>query len=247
MCYSAAALAFMLTQIDFPVVLTGSSQPPNHADSDADKNVADSILAALQLPDGVFTVFANDDNVSFVHDATAVRKFYRDGQLFHSVNRPPAAEIKDGQFKANHFRSHSPVKAKIAVENSVVMLQLYPGIDLESFFEMISRQQAKGVVISLYPAMTGPGTPPKSSLELFLKKCDQAKITVVLTLPTLREGMNMNNFYDSTLAMHNSNAIFLPTLPETAYVKTVWALAQGRKSRKLLQQDICGEFEKITS
>lgn len=248
MAYSAAALSFMLANTKVPIVFTGSSEPPNHPSSDADKNVADSLLAALKLPAGVYVCFANNLQTSYVHHGTAVRKFYQDGIPFHSVNRNPFAEITNGIFLPRGIQkahSNQPL-ARIGASSKVFSLNVYPGVNFKSILEYLKASETKAVVLTLYPALTAPSSPRPSSLKQFMKDCQREKVSVVLALPSLKEGVT--NFYDSTLDIEASEAILLPTLPETAFVKTSWALGIGNDFNSLpgiLREEVCGEFEEM--
>ncbi|GAB3848445.1 asparaginase [Dactylosporangium cerinum] len=97
MSFTAAALSFMLADLDVTVVITGSNVSPDQEHSDARKNIHDAVVALLELPRGAYVVFAGGEDLpSLVHLGTQVRKVRISGQSFQSVNRRPVARVHGG-------------------------------------------------------------------------------------------------------------------------------------------------------
>src|SRR6202040_1852748 len=57
MAYTAAALSFLLSDLEGPVVLTGANLPTGEAGSDAQRNVHDALVALNELERGVYVAF----------------------------------------------------------------------------------------------------------------------------------------------------------------------------------------------
>jgi L-asparaginase/Glu-tRNA(Gln) amidotransferase subunit D len=245
MAYTAAALSFLLSDLEIPIVLTGANIPLVDEDSDAPINALSSLVALQHLQAGVYIVFAGASHLpGLVHLGTCVRKLRASGSAFSSINRPVVAEV-DGEFFRPR-RLYQPVLQPLrgqAVEERVMQLRLYPGCDLDAAFDSLSRSEARGLVIELYASATGPAT-AEYSLPLMVERCVTSGVPVVVTTATPL--VPSHQFHETTMMIANAGAIFLQgMLPETATVKLMWALAQGGDAEELvslLREEIAGEF-----
>jgi L-asparaginase/Glu-tRNA(Gln) amidotransferase subunit D len=263
MSYTAAALSFLLTDLNVPVVLTGANRPPADPRSDAAKNIHDSFLSLNYFDRGTYVVFAGSPALTgWVHLGTCVRKVRAAGSAFASVNRRPVAEIKGDSFhllasdrqsrnaaRSVQTRRRDPAvttvlrNAKATFDDRVLFFRLYPGIDLEGIYAAVSLHRMRGVVIELYPAGTGPNE-PGFALPRFVERCVQDGMSVVTTVA--QEPWGKTSPYESTIEVEGVGGLFLPhILPETATVKLMWALAQTGEAEKvdaLMATPLAGEF-----
>lgn len=255
MSFTSTALAFMLAGIQIPVVLTGSNRPPNEPESDADKNIADALVALQHLTPGVFLSFAGRPKAkSRIHDGVSVRKARGSGPAFVSAGRVHAAEVDWGSFnwvlKTREPESisdlvpglsHAPFR--IAADDRALRIDLHPGVDLELMFEMLVRGGFRGACLTLYPALTAPTEPAKSSVPEFAARCTEAGIVLALTMNARPVGMR--NHYESKFQLEDAGAVLLPVIPEVALVKMMWALGLSddyREVRGILEAEVCNEF-----
>ena len=75
MAYTAAALSFLLCDVERPIVLTGSRLPAGQPGSDAPANVRAALVALLALGSGTYVAFGGDaDAAARIHLGTRVRK-----------------------------------------------------------------------------------------------------------------------------------------------------------------------------
>src|SRR5579862_5669203 len=104
MAYTAAALSFLLCDLDRPVVMTGAKLPSGDRGSDAKRNVQTALVALHDLSAGVYVAFAGDQSAGKVHLGTRVRKLKASGRTlgraFRSVNRRPVGVVEHGHFTA---------------------------------------------------------------------------------------------------------------------------------------------------
>ncbi len=247
MGYTAAALSFLLSDLDRPVVLTGSNLPSGEEGSDAGQNVHAALVALQALDAGVYVAFAGEQNLpGQVYLGTRIRKLRASGGAFKSVNRDVVGVVDDGHFRleAPHAVSKHDDFAQ-AVEEHVLALRLYPGLDLDLAFKSVVAGDVRGVLVELYASATGPDTDDRFSLPRFIEKCVSHGVvvaTAVSEAPT-KNGKT----YETTLAIEGAGGVFLRDMtPETATVKLMWALAQSADIdlvRKLLLRPIAGELK----
>lgn len=255
MSYTSTALSFMLAGIRVPVVLTGSNRPPNEPESDADKNIADALIALQHLSSGVYLSFAGRPNAkSRVHDGVSVRKARGSGPAFVSAGRVHAAEVDWGKFdwilktREPETLTHTipdggEIPFRIAADDRALRIDLHPGINLEAMFEMLVRGGYRGVCLTLYPALTAPTEPASASVPDFAERCADAGIVLAMTVNA--QPVGMRNHYESKFELENAGGVLLPVIPEVALVKMMWALGWSddmQEIREILEAEVCNEF-----
>ena len=245
MGYTAAALAFMLGDVPKPVILVGAQRSSDRPSSDASSNLMACVHFATKADRaGVFVVMhdtGGDDSFA-VHIGPRVRKMHTSRRdAFHSINALPVAHLdKDGRMEVCDGPRVSDAKAvaNTALETSVVMLQYYPGMDPAVFEPVI--MGSKGVVIS----GTGLGHVSSEMIPL-LKRANDSGIVVVVTSQCLNGRTNLN-VYNNGRDMLNAGVVtVLDMLPEVAYVKLMWALANAETveaAKVMMQTPIAGEM-----
>ena len=246
MGYTAAALSFMLGDVPKPVILVGAQRSSDRPSSDASSNLMACVRFATKADrSGVFVVMHDtpgDDSFA-VHQGTRVRKMHTSRRdAFHSINALPVAHLdKDGNMEV---RTDGPkvrdaeVVVKEDMEKSCVLLQYYPGMD-PALFEPVF-MKSKGVVI----AGSGLGHVCEGMIPL-IRKASENGTVVVMTSQCLNGRTNLN-VYNTGRDMLKAGAItVLDMLPETAYVKLMWALANTdsvEAAKELMQTPLACEM-----
>jgi L-asparaginase/Glu-tRNA(Gln) amidotransferase subunit D len=247
MTYSAAALSFLLADVDAPVVLTGSNLPPSQPGSDAVRNVHDAVVAIDALGAGTYIVFAGAQALpGLVHLGTRVRKLQASGHAFTSVNRPLVGEVIGGRFRP--VAMPAPPRAprmQAAIDDRVLAVRLYPGLDLDALSAAVLAGDTRGVVVELYASATGPDTERRFSLPQFIGRCNAAGVFVATAIAVAPE--DEANIYETTVAIDKAGGVFMgDMLPEVATVKLMWALAQADSAEQvaaLMLRPIAGEMD----
>ncbi|MDR3075426.1 MAG: Glu-tRNA(Gln) amidotransferase subunit GatD [Candidatus Methanoplasma sp.] len=246
MGYTAAALSFMLGDVPKPVVLVGAQRSSDRPSSDASSNLTAAVRFCVKgNAAGVFVVMHDtpgDDSFA-VHLGTRVRKMHTSRRdAFRSINAPPFARMdKEGNIKTaaagRQITSDSAV-ARTDMERSTILLQYYPGMDPCLFEDMVMR--SKGIVIS----GSGLGHVSEDMVPLIRKACDNGSV-VVATSQCLGGRTNLN-IYNTGRDMLSAGAVtVLDMLPETAYVKLMWALANSAsadEAKKMMATPVAGEM-----
>lgn len=246
MGYTAAALSFMLGDVPKPVVLVGAQRSSDRPSSDASSNLmACARFCTKADRAGVYVVMHDtpgDDSFA-VHTGSRVRKMHTSRRdAFHSINAAPVAHLdRDGRMEV---RIEGPVVtkekavARTGMERACVLLQYYPGMDPALFEDIFMK--SKGVVIS----GSGLGHVNENMIPLIKKACDNGTI-VVMTSQCLNGRTNLN-VYNTGRDMLAAGAItVLDMLPETAYVKLMWVLANTssvEEAKRMMQTPLANEM-----
>jgi L-asparaginase/Glu-tRNA(Gln) amidotransferase subunit D len=231
MAHTAAALSFLLSDLGSPIVLTGASAPASQPGSDAAVNVRAALVALGALESGTFVAFAGSgERPPRIYLGTRVRKAGSHEQTFASVNRQLVALVEGGELSFVEPYAHRlrPRSAQ-DVDEQVLALRLYPGLDFEGAYAAVVGAGARGVVIELYPSATGPDTGDRFSLPAFVRKCAHDGVIVATVAPAgASGGVGSGGLYETSLAIAEAGGVFLgDMLPEVATVKLMWALAQS--------------------
>lgn len=232
MGYTAAALSFMLGDVPKPVILVGAQRSSDRPSSDASTNLMACARFCTQgKKAGVFVVMhdtSGDDSFA-VHIGSRVRKMHTSRRdAFKSINCSPAANIdREGKITFNmDLPTISDRKAEVkeGMDRSTVLLQYYPGMDPALFEDIFMK--SKGVVI----AGSGLGHVNENMIPLIKKATDNGTV-VVMTSQCINGRTNMN-VYNTGRDLISAGVIsVLDMLPETAYVKLSWTLANYDKDK----------------
>lgn len=246
MGYTAAAVAFMLGNVPKPVVFVGAQRSSDRPSSDASSNLMAAARFITQGDRaGVFVCMhdtSGDDSFA-VHNATRVRKMHTSRRdAFRSINAPPVAHVdRDGNIAFNvDGRRVSDAKTEVrdGMCTDVALLQFYPGMDPALFRDVFLK--SKGVVI----AGSGLGHVNEGMIPL-IREATEAGTVVVVTSQCLNGRTNLN-VYNTGRDMLSAGAVtVMDMLPETAYVKLMWALANTSSpeaAKVAMVSDLAGEL-----
>jgi L-asparaginase len=152
MAYTASALAFMLRNLNKPVVLTGSQIPASRPESDAASNLRTAVAAVERGIRGVTVAFGG----KVINGTRAVKTSTMDIAAFESVGAPPMAE-----FKADGLRVRAastalvepglPSRLDDRLCPDVCLVKLIPGTKPELFDALLALKY-RGVVIEAFGA-----------------------------------------------------------------------------------------------
>ena len=243
--FTSAALSFMLRSLTGPVVCVGAQRSSDRPSSDAIMNLLASTRLCVDGDLGEVVVLMHgetSDSFCLAHRGTKVRKMHSSRRdAFRSINAEPVARIEGAEitYLGEHtHRSKGPVEVKDKIDGRASMLHFYPGFEAEHF-DMIAGN-VKGIVI----AGTGLGHISEEIVGS-VKRAVKNGVHIFVTTQCLYGSVNLN-VYSTGRDMLSAGAVSLgDMLPETAYVKLMWAMGQTQDAeevRKIMLTNIAGEL-----
>lgn len=239
LAYTASALAFLLADIDTPILMVAALQPPNEEGSDALVNMRAALLyAQSDLLDYVYVVFSDSDKKVALfpavlsenipnyehHLPTLNDNFFANLSVDDIHQSPPRKiEIKTLIKNFSKIENHDLEKVKTLThlhEDTVKLFHVYPGFTVKDVMCVIEKSpQCKIVLLNLYHSGTA-SSEGKNDLTQLLKMCEKNNITVF--------GLPFDDFYETGKQYETThellkNGLFpLPVMSlTTAYTKLV--------------------------
>ncbi len=241
MQHTAAALSFMV-DTPVPIVLTGSQRSADRPSSDNVMNAVCSVEAAKADVAGVFVCMhaTESDDRCAIHRGTRVRKNHTSRRdAFETIGNFPVGfvDYDDGSVT---FRRELPergsVNPSLAVdlEPAVELIKVAPGLD-PTIYDWLEGKE--GVIIE----GTGLGHIHTDHIPA-VESLVEDGTTVVMTSQCL-EGRVCDRVYDTGRDLLDAGVIEAgDTLPETALVKLMWALANRDDVEATMGTSIAGEL-----
>lgn len=252
MHYTSAALSFML-ETPVPVVVTGAQRSSDRPSTDAFMNLISSIVAAKSdIAEVSLCMHAEeDDSYCYLHRGTKVRKMHTTRRdTFRSINALPIAKIERSNLKLvdRHMqynkRNNGPLIIQDEIEDKVAFIKSYPGINADIIDYYLDKGY-KGMVLE----GTGLGHCPEDLIPS-LERAKDESVPVLMTSQCLYGMVNMNVYSTGRKILSAGVISALDMLPETAYVKLVWALGQTdnvQEVAKIIQTNVAGELVEKSS
>ncbi|MXV63635.1 Glu-tRNA(Gln) amidotransferase subunit GatD [Natronorubrum sp. JWXQ-INN-674] len=242
MQYSASALAFML-ETPVPIVFTGSQRSADRPSSDNVMNAVSAVEAAKSDCAEVLVCMhaSENDDVCALHRGTRVRKNHTSRRdAFETVGAEPLGKVdyetEEIEFRGD-YRERDAVDLDLSdgLENDVELLKFTPGMD-PAFLDVV--EGSAGVVIE----GTGLGHVHTDLIPRIEALIDDGT-TVVMTSQCL-EGRVCDRVYDTGRDLLEAGVIEAgDTLPGTAKVKLMWALANSERVEEAMQTSLAGELQ----
>jgi glutamyl-tRNA(Gln) amidotransferase subunit D len=235
MAHTGAILSFMVQDSPVPIVLVGSQRSSDRPSSDAALNLINSVRAAAEcdIAEVMLCMFGpTSDNYDLLHRGTRCRKMHSSYRsTFRTVGATPLAMVhprplEDGGYF--HYLTDDVLRRdktrvptiRPVFEDKVTIQYYYPNFRPE-IIDALADLGYRGIVI----AGTGLGHVNKP-LYPAIKRAVEQGVTVVMTVQTLW-GYAQMYVYDTGRDLLDLGIIPLDNmLPETAYMKLAWVLAQ---------------------
>lgn len=156
MSYTASALSFMLENLSKPIIFTGSQLPIGDLRTDAKENLISSIQVAGLKKDGKQVV--KEVGLYFEYKLYRANRTTKANaeqfEAFESPNYPHL--IQSGvSLKVNHsalkkVRKTKPLVLHKELDEQILLLKLFPGLDASVFQSLISIPQVKGIILESF-------------------------------------------------------------------------------------------------
>ncbi|EGK62369.1 L-asparaginase [Centipeda periodontii DSM 2778] len=214
MAYTAAALYYMLENIDRPVVITGAQRPLGRDGSDAEQNLRLAYEAACSGFAGVCVAFGG----RFIHGNAAKKMYSLADDAFRSIGRAEV-DLSAPSAPSAPFRLHDALDERVAV------IRLYPGMKPITIDAHIASGY-RGIILEGYGCGSVPGDDAEES---FLPSLDRARTracTVVLTTQCIYDGADLSH-YEVGVRAAQLGALAGGSLPiEALYARLMQRLAE---------------------
>ena len=242
MQYTAAALSFTL-DTPVPVVLTGSQRSADRPSSDNVMNAVCAVEAATADHSETLVCMheSESDDACALHRGTRVRKNHTSRRdAFETVGAAPIGRVK---WESGDVSFRRPVAERGAcdlrldpeLDTGVELVKFVPGTD-PSRLDFV--EGASGIVIE----GTGLGHVNTEWIDRIGELVDGGT-TVVMTSQCL-EGRVCDRVYDTGRDLIDAGVVEAgDTLPETAYVKLMWALENVESVAETMRRPIAGELQ----
>lgn len=249
MAYTASALSFMFENLTKPIILTGSQLPIGQLRTDGKENLMTSIeLASAHHKDGrpmvpeVCIYFSGH----LLRGNRSTKQNADEFNAFDSFNYPHLCEA-GVNFTFDRHRILLPDYSKPMVphtklDNKVVILSLFPGIEDNLFAHLLDVPDLKSIVMRSYGSGNAPQQPWLMNL---LKRAAERNIMVVNISQCISGQVEMNR-YDTGYQLKDVGVISgYDSTVEAAVTKLMFLQAKyddPQLIRHFMNQSIAGEI-----
>ena len=242
MQYTASALSFTL-ETPVPVVFTGSQRSADRPSSDNVMNAVCAVEAAAADHSEVLVCMhaGASDEVCALHRGTRVRKNHTSRRdAFETVGAKPLGEVEWASGEVSFRRpvadrGAADLSLSAALERDVELVKYVPGTGPEA---LDVADGAAGLVLE----GTGLGHVNTGWIDRIEELIDDGTM-VVMTSQCL-EGRVCDRVYDTGRDLLAAGVVEAgDTLPATAYVKLMWALANAESAEETMRRPVAGELQ----
>jgi len=248
--FSTSALSFLLKDLNKPVIFTAAQRSIDRGSSDAYMNLLCAITAAAKFDAAEVMCCMHattSDDYCYLIKGTKVRKMHTSRRdAFRPINDLPIAKISENGdieiINGNYNKKseqETKVKAATKFEEKIALVYVYPGANPEIMDYYINKGY-KGIVIGA----TALGHTPKNFLKQ-IEKAVKKDIPVVIATQTLYGRVHPLVYARLRQLSIKLKCIFAEDmLPETAYTKLGYVLANYKKVKEKMLENISGEITK---
>ncbi|MFN3852582.1 MAG: asparaginase [Spirosomataceae bacterium] len=248
MAYTASALSFLLENLSKPVILTGAQLPIGIARTDARENLITALEIASAQIDGrpIIPEVAIYFNSYLLRGNRAKKKESSQFNAFRSENYPNLAEV-GVTIEYNHpyikpFRPDLPLTLHENLDENVVILKLFPGINEKIVHNILNIEGLKGVVMETF----GAGNTMTDEWFLNELKAANDRGIVIFNVSQCDGGKVLQGHYQTSSKLSKIGVVSGSDITtEAAITKMMYLFGRESNHEKvkfLLEQPICGEM-----
>jgi L-asparaginase len=248
MAYTASALSYMLENLEKPVIFTGSQLPIGTLRTDGKENLitAIEIAAAKRNGSGMVPEVCIYFDFKLYRGNRALKRDADQFSAFKSVNYPSLAVAGvDIKFRSEFIRYpelKGQFKIYTKVDDNVVILKMFPGINKKVFSSAMQIPGLKGIVLETFGAGNVPTFP---WLIGEIKRAIQNEI-IVLNVTQCQGGRVVMGHYETSMELLKAGVISGKDMTtEAAVTKLMFLLGQGFSNAQIkmnLNKNLRGEI-----
>jgi glutamyl-tRNA(Gln) amidotransferase subunit D len=245
MQFSASALSYML-DTPVPIVFTGSQRSADRPSSDNVMNAVCAVEAAKADAAEVLVCMhaSTSDDACALHRGTRVRKNHTSRRdAFETVGAEPLGTVEYDtetvEFRRDYAeRGAVDLDVGLELNENVDLLKFTPGFDTERYAELLRSADLDGLVVE----GTGLGHVHTDLIPVLEDLVDDG-VVVAMTSQCL-EGRVCDRVYDTGRDLLDAGVVEAgDTLPGTAKVKLMWALANRDDPAEAMRRSVAGELQ----
>jgi L-asparaginase len=240
LAYTSSMLSFMLRSINKPVIITGAMIPIEKENSDARKNLIDSVIFACEPTSGIFVVF----NGNVIRGCRASKVSGVEIDAFKSINFPLIAKIINGQVKYDlsikeEIRENNKLSLEVKIDTKVLDIKLTPQVEPDLFGKLLGY---KGFVIEGY----GDGNISDNLIPVIIKLIKGGKVVVLAS--QCAYGHVEHKYRGGLMAVKNGAISVRDMTKESALTKLMWCMGKTKNVKtigNMMTSNMCGEIKII--
>lgn len=248
MAYSASALSFMLSNLDKPIVFTGSQLPIGTIRTDGKENLIAALEIAAAYSEGKAIVpevsILFGDKLFRGNRTTKINAERFDA--FQSTNYPPLAEIgihiHYNYAAIDHSPRTAPISAFTRLDTRIAILKVFPGIRPEVMKAVIDSPGLKGLILETY----GAGNAPSDHRFLSVIREAADRGIIIYNVTQCQGGAVEMGRYETSRELLNIGVTSgYDITTEAAVCKMMYLLGQGEdanETKKRLNSVLKGEI-----
>lgn len=251
MAYTASALSYMLEDLDKPVIMTGSQLPIGILRTDGKENLITAIQIAAAKRDGkaiVPEVCIYFSSQLFRGNRTT-KEDSQQFSAFTSYHYPLLAtagvDILYNYEKINYPNKQAKLKINTSLNDNVIILRLFPGLNPHYFESVMNLPYIKGVVLQSFGSGNMPTFP--WLLDLIRKASDSG--TILMNVSQCPGGKVQMGVYETSIALIEAGVVSGQEITtEAAVTKLMFLLGQNNSNEMIkncLKRNLRGEIDNL--
>jgi len=248
MSYTASALSYMFENLDKAVIMTGSQLPIGVLRTDGKENLITAVQMAAAKKEGssmVPEVCIYFDSQLFRGNRTT-KKDSAQFSAFASYNYPALAkagvDIVFNHEKINYPKNKGVLKINTSVDDRVIILKIFPGLNRRYFESILQLPDLKGIVLESF----GSGNMPTTTwLINAIRKATKSGI-ILMNVSQCPGGKVVMGHYETSLELQKAGVISGgDSTVEAAVTKLMFLLGQNltpEETKYYLRNNLKGEI-----
>jgi L-asparaginase len=249
MAYTASALSYMLENLDKPVIMTGSQLPIGILRTDGKENIITAIQIAAAQKEGKAIVpeVCIYFNSHLFRGNRTTKEDSQQFSAFTSHHYPKLAvagvDIRYNYEKINYPLSKGILSINTSIDDNVIVLKIFPGINRKYFEAVLALPGLKGIILESY----GSGNMPTFPWVFESIRKATLEGIVFMNVSQCPGGQVKMGYYETSRELKEAGVVSGKDITvEAAVTKLMFLLGQQlsvAEVKAYLAQNLSGEVE----